>query len=157
MAKVATPLLNIIYPEISKKVSEGKELEAVALVRKIFLFIISFGSLIVLFLFLTYKLWINILIPNGNDYVFNVLFYLVFVILKFSFVGVYPLFMSLGHIKHNIYIVIIGNLVYLGVMPFLSTSFNINGVIISQCIQVFIVISMQIFTIKRGFYKKQVL
>ncbi len=157
VAKVATPLLNIIYPEISKKVSEGKELEAVALVRKIFLFIISFGSLIVLFLFLTYKLWINILIPNGNDYVFNVLFYLVFVILKFSFVGVYPLFMSLGHIKHNIYIVIIGNLVYLGVMPFLSTSFNINGVIISQCIQVFIVISMQIFTIKRGFYKKQVL
>lgn len=154
VAKVATPLLNIIYPEISKKVSENKEMEAVSLVKRIFLFIISFGSLIVLFLFTTYKLWINILIPNGSRYAFNVLFYVVFVILKFSFVGVYPLFISLGHIKHNIYIIIIANLIYLGVIPFLSTNLNINGVIISQCIQVFIVISMQIFIIKRGFYKR---
>lgn len=153
VAKVASPLLNIIYPEISKKVSEGNEKEAVSLVKKIFFSILCFGTVIVVGLSLTYKVWINILIPNGDSYVFNILFYVVFIILKFSFVGVYPLFMSLGHIKHNIYIIIIGNLIYLGVIPFLSTKLNINGVIISQCIQVFIVVSMQIFTIKRGFTK----
>ncbi len=156
VAKVASPLLNIIYPEISKKISEGKEREAISLVKKIFFSILCFGIVIVIGLLLTYKIWIDILIPNGSSYIFNILFYIAFVIIKFSFVGVYPLFMSLGHIKHNIYIIIIGNLIYLGVIPFLSTKLNINGVIISQCIQVFIVVSMQIITIKRGFVKGSV-
>lgn len=151
VAKIASPLLNIIYPEISTKVSEEKEKEAISLVRKLFFIIILFGSLIIVFLSLTYKLWINILILDGEKYVLNVLFYVLFVIIKFSFVGVYPLFISLGYIKYNVYIVVIANLIYLGVIPFFSSNFNINGVIISQCIQVFIVIFMQILIMKKGF------
>lgn len=154
VAKIASPLLNIIYPEISTKVSEEKEKEAVSLVRKLFFIIILFGSLIIVFLSLTYKLWINILIFNGEKYVLNVLFYVLFVIIKFSFVGVYPLFISLGYIKYNVYIVVIANLIYLGVIPFFSSNFNINGVIISQCIQVFIVIFMQILIMKKGFISR---
>ena len=154
VAKIASPLLNIIYPEISTKVSEEKEKEAVSLVRKLFFIIILFGSLIIVFLSLTYKLWINILIFNGEKYVLNVLFYVLFVIIKFSFVGVYPLFISLGYIKYNVYIVVIANLIYLGVIPFFSSNFNINGVIISQCIQVFIVIFMQILIMKKEFISR---
>ncbi len=154
VAKIASPLLNIIYPEISTKVSEEKEKEAISLVRKLFFIIILFGSLIIVFLSLTYKLWINILIFNGEKYVLNVLFYVLFVIIKFSFVGVYPLFISLGYIKYNVYIVVIANLIYLGVIPFFSSNFNINGVIISQCIQVFIVIFMQILIMKKGFISR---
>lgn len=154
VAKIASPLLNIIYPEISTKVSEEKEKEAVSLVRKLFFIIILFGSLIIVFLSLTYKLWINILILDGEKYVLNVLFYVLFVIIKFSFVGVYPLFISLGYIKYNVYIVVIANLIYLGVIRFFSSNFNINGVIISQCIQVFIVIFMQILIMKKGFISR---
>ena len=154
VAKIASPLLNIIYPEISTKVSEEKEKEAISLVRKLFFIIILFGSLIIVFLSLTYKLWINILIFNGEKYVLNVLFYVLFVIIKFSFVGVYPLFISLGYIKYNVYIVVIANLIYLGVIPFFSSNFNINGVIISQCIQVFIVIFMQILIMKKEFISR---
>ena len=154
VAKIASPLLNIIYPEISTKVSEEKEKEAISLVRKLFFIIILFGSLIIVFLSLTYKLWINILILDGEKYVLNVLFYVLFVIIKFSFVGVYPLFISLGYIKYNVYIVVIANLIYLGVIPFFSSNFNINGVIISQCIQVFIVIFMQILIMKKGFISR---
>ena len=154
VAKIASPLLNIIYPEISTKVSEEKEKEAVSLVRKLFFIIILFGSLIIVFLSLTYKLWINILILDGEKYVLNVLFYVLFVIIKFSFVGVYPLFISLGYIKYNVYIVVIANLIYLGVIPFFSSNFNINGVIISQCIQVFIVIFMQILIMKKEFISR---
>ena len=154
VAKIASPLLNIIYPEISTKVSEEKEKEAISLVSKLFFIIILFGSLIIVFLSLTYKLWINILILDGEKYVLNVLFYVLFVIIKFSFVGVYPLFISLGYIKYNVYIVVIANLIYLGVIPFFSSNFNINGVIISQCIQVFIVIFMQILIMKKGFISR---
>ena len=154
VAKIASPLLNIIYPEISTKVSEEKEKEAISLVRKLFFIIILFGSLIIVFLSLTYKLWINILILDGEKYVLNVLFYVLFVIIKFSFVGVYPLFISLGYIKYNVYIVVIANLIYLGVIPFFSSNFNINGVIISQCIQVFIVIFMQILIMKKRFISR---
>lgn len=154
IGKVASPISNIIYPEISTKVSEGNEKEAVSLVKKLFLVIICFGFFVALFLLVTNKLWINILILDGEKYLQNILFYVIFVIVKFSFVGVYPLFISLGHIKHNIYIIIIGNLIYLGVIPFFSSNFNINGVIISQCIQVFIVVSMQIITIIKGFRLK---
>ena len=154
VAKIASPLLNIIYPEISTKVSEEKEKEAISLVRKLFFIIILFGSLIIVFLSLTYKLWINILILDGEKYVLNVLFYVLFVIIKFSFVGVYPLFISLGYIKYNVYIVVIANLIYLGVIPFFSSNFNINGVIISQCIQVFIVIFMQILIMKKEFISR---
>lgn len=154
VAKIASPLLNIIYPEISTRVSEEKQKEAVSLVRNLFFIIILFGSLIIVFLSLTYKLWINILILDGERYVLNVLFYVLFVIIKFSFVGVYPLFMSLGYIKYNVYIVVIANLIYLGVIPFFSSNFNINGVIISQCIQVFIVIFMQILIMNKGFISR---
>ena len=86
VAKIASPLLNIIYPEISTKVSEEKEKEAISLVRKLFFIIILFGSLIIVFLSLTYKLWINILILDGEKYVLNVLFYVLFVIIKCSYI-----------------------------------------------------------------------
>lgn len=153
VAKIASPVLNIIYPEISTRVSEKMEVDAVSLVKKLFFIIIAFGSVFIIFLGLTYRLWINILILNGEKYIINILFYVFFVIVKFSFVGVYPLFISLGYIKYNVYIIIFANLIYLGVIPFLSGYFNINGIIISQFIQVFIVIFMQILIIKNGFNK----
>lgn len=148
VAKVASPILNIIYPEISTKISEKKEEDAIDLVKKLFLFIISSGIIIIIFLAITYKLWINILILDGEKYVISLLIYVLFVIIKFSFVGVYPLFISMGYIKYNLYIVVFANLIYLGVIPFFSSNFNINGVTISQFIQVFIVIFFQILIMK---------
>lgn len=152
VSKVASPLVNIIYPEISTKVSQNDESSAINLVKKLFFIIISFGIFITIFLGITSRLWVNILISDGNKYLFNILFYIIFVVVKFSFVGVYPLFISLGYIKYNIYIVVVANLIYLGVMPFFSSNFNINGVIISQCIQVFIVICAQIFFMRRRIF-----
>lgn len=153
VAKIASPILNIIYPEISTKISEKMEFEAVSLVRKLFFIIILFGSVLIVALSFTYKLWIDILILDGEKYILNILFYVFFVIVKFSFVGVYPLFISLGYIGYNIYIVVFANLIYLSVIPFLSSNFDINGIIISQFIQMFIVICMQILIIKRGLNK----
>ncbi len=149
VAKVASPLVNIIYPEISTKVSQGDEILAINLVKRLFLIIVSFGILVIGILGVTGKMWVSILVPEGDKYLFDILFYIVFVVVKFSFVGIYPLFISLGYIKYNIYIVIVANLIYLGVIPFLSSKLNINGVIISQCIQVFVVVSAQIFFMRK--------
>ena len=150
VAKVTSPIFNIIYPEISTKISEEKNKEAVSLVKKLFFIIILFGASVTVFLGLTYKLWIGILIMDGEKYIVNILFYIIFVVVKFSFVGVYPLFISLGYIKYNVSIVVVANLIYLMVIPFFSSKFNINGVIISQFIQVFIVIFMQVLIIRKG-------
>lgn len=150
VAKVTSPIFNIIYPEISTKISQEKNKEAVSLVKKLFVIVLLFGVTVTFILGISYKLWIGILISNGEKYVVNILFYIIFVVVKFSFVGVYPLFISMGYIKHNVYIIIIANLIYLMVIPFLSSKFNINGVIISQFIQVFIVIFMQTSIIKKG-------
>ncbi len=149
VAKVASPLVNIIYPEISTKVSQGDEILAINLVKRLFLIIVSFGILVIGILGVTGKMWVSILVPEGDKYLFDILFYIVFVVVKFSFVGIYPLFISLGYIKYNIYIVVVANLIYLGVIPFLSSKLNINGVIISQCIQVFVVVSAQIFFMRK--------
>lgn len=149
IAKIASPLVNIIYPEISTKISEGNIDSSLNLVKKLFFYIILFGILSFIFLGVSYKIWINILILDGEKFIGNIMFYLAFIIFKFSFVGVYPLVLSLGCIKYNVYIVLIANLVYLLCIPTLANIFNINGIIISQFIQVILVISMQIFVIRR--------
>lgn len=154
VAKVTSPIFNIIYPEISTKVSQNKNKEAALLVKKLFLIIISFGTIVTFVVGISYKLWINILITNGDKYVINILFYIIFVVIKFSFVGVYPLFISMGYIKYNVYIIVVANLIYLMVIPYLASKFNINGVIISQFIQVFIVIFMQTSIIKKGLLRQ---
>ena len=110
---------------------------------------ILFGVLCFIFLGVSYKIWINILILDGEKFIGNIMFYLAFIIFKFSFVGVYPLVLSLGCIKYNMYIVLIANLVYLLCIPVLANIFNINGIIISQFMQVSFVILMQIFIINR--------
>ena len=111
-----------------------------------FFYIVLFWVLCFIFLGVSYKIWINILILDGEKFIGNIMFYLAFIIFKFSFVGVYPLVLSLGCIKYNMYIVLIANLVYLLCIPVLA---NINGIIISQFIQVSFVIFMQIFIINR--------
>lgn len=149
IAKIASPLVNIIYPEISTKVSEGDIKSSLNLVKKLFFYIILFGGISFIFLGLSHKIWVNILILNGDKFILNIMFYLSFVIFKFSFVGVYPLVLSLGCIKYNVYIVLIANLVYLLCIPIFTDLFNINGIIIAQFIQVSLVIFMQIFIINR--------
>ena len=149
IAKIASPLVNIIYPEISTKISEGDIYSSLNLVKKLFFYIVLFGVLCFIFLGVSYKIWINILILDGEKFIGNIMFYLAFIIFKFSFVGVYPLVLSLGCIKYNMYIVLIANLVYLLCIPVLANIFNINGIIISQFIQVSFVIFMQIFIINR--------
>ncbi len=156
VSKVSSPLVNIIYPEISMKISENNTKYAFSLVKKLFIFIFMFGSISIIGVSFTYKLWINILILNGERFVQNIILYLLFVVIKFAFVGVYPLFISLGYIKYNIPIVIVSNLIYLICIPMLTPSFNINGIIFAQFIQATLVIFMQIFIIKYNYKAKNI-
>lgn len=154
ISKISSPLVNIVYPEISMKVSEDKVTDAISLVKKLFIFISLFGALTFGVVYLTQKLWINILIADGERFIGNILFYIIFVVIKFSFVGVYPLFISLGYIKYNIPIIIISNLLYLCIIPVLTLNLNINGIIIAQFIQAALVISIQSFVIRYNMKSK---
>lgn len=147
ISKISSPLVNIVYPEISMKVSEKKIGEAFLLVKKLFMFIFIFGIFIFILVYLTQDLWIDILIADGERFVGNILFYILFVMIKFAFVGVYPLFISLGYIRYNIPIIIISNLLYLLIIPILTSKFNINGITVAQFVQAVLVIFMQALVI----------
>lgn len=139
VARVGAPLYNVLYPEISVKVAEGKYLEAKKLVRKIFNLMFTAGLVLITVIILTHSLWLELVLEGGSAYIIVIAFYLFYVILRYAVVGVYPLFISCGYIKYNAPIIFVVNLCYLFLIYILIQKYSLIGIISSQLLQVIIV------------------
>lgn len=142
--KVITPLGQIVYPEISKKIGSGDVKAGFKLVRnsQLLIYIIYICSLI--FITLTYKFWFKYFVANPEKYIIPFLIYIFYICYTGATSAVHSIFISLGYISLTPIITIIVNIIYLFILLLFIKAFGLLGVITA-----FILQAMAIVIIKK--------
>lgn len=150
--KLGSPLSQIIYPEMNIYISKKEFIKAKNLNKYLFYGLSAIGIFILIGTMLTYKYWLGMFINNYETYIGSLLLYFILIIFTNSTVGVHSLFIALNYIKHNIYILLLINIIYLPALILLIQLYSLNGVIIALLLQaIAVVIIKQIILIKKGY------
>ena len=149
--KIITPLGQIVYPEISKKIGNGDIKGGFKLVRnsQLLIYIIYICSLI--FILFTYKFWFKYFITNPEKYIIPFLIYIFYICYTGATSAVHSIFISLGYINLTPIITIIVNIIYLLILLLFIKTFGLLGVIAA-----FILQAMAIVMIKKIIMKANV-
>lgn len=153
MNKIITPLGQILFPEISKKISDNKIKEALKLVRNSQLLIYSIFVLSVIFVLSTYKLWFHFFLDNPNQYILHFIVYLFYICYVGATSPVHSIFISLGYINYTPYITIIINVIYLILLLTVIQILGLLGVIIAFILQAMSVVFVKKIIMKKGGYR----
>lgn len=148
MTKISSPITQVIYPEMAKAVSNKNIKLATEYFKKIFKYLSILTIAISTLIYITKGIWFNMLVGTNFYYNKELLSYLVFCIISTSFMGIHPLFISLGYIKYNIRILILSNGIYCTLLLILGGSNGLEGIIISLLVQCIIVVVLKGYIIK---------
>lgn len=148
--KIGVPLSQIIYPEISQMIAEKNYSKAFELNRKLIKISIFFGISIIVGVLLTYKIWFGVFISDFESYIFLFIFYLIYIIISYSGIGLHSIFMALGLIKYNVPILVIINPIYLIVLIYLTKNFGLFGMILSLILQTVAILITKYIVVKRN-------
>ncbi|WP_066874752.1 lipopolysaccharide biosynthesis protein [Clostridium mediterraneense] len=154
IGKIGSPIGQIIYPELTEKISKKEYKKAKNMSDKLMYYIGGAGIVLTIFAYLTHKLWLWIFITDYGDYIYPLIIYLLFTVFINCTVGVHNLFLALNYIKYTIPILTIVNLVYLIIMYILITQIGLSGVIISLFLQAVIIVALKIIIMKKNSYEE---
>lgn len=143
-------LSNALAPEISKFISKKDIIKIRDLQKKLQKYILGFGILTIIIIFLTKQIWLKYLIPNYTEYMSSIYFYFVYLVFTSLFILYHYIFIYSGFEKYNIYILLIVNSIYLLLLIIFAKKYGINGVILSKFLQAAI-----IYLCKYRFFKKK--
>ncbi len=149
LGRLSEPLNQIIYPELNNLVSRNDKNSAKKLVRNLVLGIGGFGLCIMIFMVLTYKLWLGIFIPNYEVYILSLIIYMMFIIFVNVTSSVHSLFLALGYIKYSFPIVLVINIVYSIIIVPIVKIYMLNGVILVLFLQSVMVILAKLVVMKK--------
>ncbi len=147
---IVQSIYKTIYPQQARLIAEQNYSEAVDITKKVFYIIISMIIPVMVLSPLLLESIINLFF--GEFYSSNwflLMIYFIVNILIHSFIGIHPLFISMGYDRLNLVYTVISNAIYLLVLYILIIRLGIMGVIISILIQSVLLIVPKLFTIKR--------
>lgn len=128
-------LSQVIAPEISIKIAEGKIKDVKKMDLNIKKSVLSLGVISMSFLWLTHKYWLGFIIPSYANYMTSIYLYLLFVIFTGMFVSQHPIFIYSGYAKYNVYILLVVNSIYLILILLFSKNFGLEGVVLTRIFQ----------------------
>ncbi|MDZ4994068.1 oligosaccharide flippase family protein [Clostridium perfringens] len=155
IGKLGSPLSQIIYPEMNERIAKKNYKSAKRMNDKLMYSIFTLGIVITVIAYFTHELWLGLFIPNYEEYVFSLMFYLIFVVFVNGTVGVHSLFMALNYIKYNIPILLGVNSIYLVVIYFLVIYWGLNGVILALTLQAFVVVLIKLIIMRKNNYTEK--
>ncbi|MGU8300932.1 lipopolysaccharide biosynthesis protein [Clostridium perfringens] len=141
--KIEAPLSQIIYPEMNLRFAKGNIKSAVNLYKKLFKIIFYVGLALIAFISITYKYWAVYFINDYKSYFISMIIYMIYIVYTAASRSIHDLFITLGYVKYNIYILIIVNTIYLLLLYSLIKIFSLNGVIFVLFLQAFMVIKIK--------------
>lgn len=144
VSKIVSPITQVVFPEISQKISCGDINGGFKLVKIIRRLMLIFYIIVGLTVLLTYKFWMGIFFENPSDYIYLFLFYLFYQIYIGMASPIHSIFIALGFIKFTPFICLIVNAIYLVILLVVVKPFGLAGVIFSYLLQ-----AMAIVAIKR--------
>ncbi|MGL5542522.1 MAG: hypothetical protein ACRDB2_04205, partial [Fusobacteriaceae bacterium] len=143
ITKVTSTMVQVLRPEISKRLSSGDEDGAYRIGFKIGKIVLGVGVMGFFFVALTHRYWLGHLIPNYENYMVSIYLYLFLTIFTEAFSGQHPIFIYSGHVKENTILLIVVNSIYMVILLYLTRLLGIKGIIISLIIQAGMVFTIQ--------------
>ena len=127
--KLGDPISQVIYPEMNQLISKRKVAEAKMLKQKLYkvMFVAFVG--ISLFILVSHKLWLSLLINKPEPYLIPLIVYIAYACYSNASMGTHNLFMALGYVKYNIPILIVINTIYLLLLFLSIQNIGLLGVI----------------------------
>lgn len=155
IGKVGSPISQIIYPELTEKISKKQYKSAKKMSDKLMYYIGGAGVLLTIIAYLTHKAWLWIFIEDYTRYIYPLVIYLLFTVFINCTVGVHSLFLALNYIKYTVPILIGVNMVYLVIMYLLISQMGLSGVIIALFLQAIAIIIIKILIMKKNSYMER--
>ncbi|MGL5542584.1 MAG: lipopolysaccharide biosynthesis protein [Fusobacteriaceae bacterium] len=126
ITKVTSTMVQVLRPEISKRLSSGDEDGAYRIGFKIGKIVLGVGVMGFLFVALTHRYWLGHLIPNYENYMVSIYLYLFLTIFTEAFSGQHPIFIYSGHVKENTILLIVVNSIYMVILLYLTRLLGIK-------------------------------
>lgn len=147
-SKVTNKIFQVIYPELSYFTAEGDNESAIGITLKVTKLMLYIGMPIALIMSMTSKYWLSVLFDDlVSTYWLTFSVFLLFKIISTSFITIHPLFLSLGYVKQNLFIIACSNLIYLVLAWTMGSFFGLIGLVLTFGIQFLIVICLKIYII----------
>lgn len=149
ISQVTDALGQSIFLEFSILVARNEMQKALHITKKIFLYVNAFGIIIFFVSLLSYNLWLSIFMKPEIFYGLTFSLYFYYMIFSSSILPIHVLFTANNFVNYNLWIVIIGNTIYIFLLYILGNSFDLLGVVLSSFIQVVFVFLLKMWVLKK--------
>ncbi|XMB85732.1 oligosaccharide flippase family protein [Mycoplasmatota bacterium WC44] len=153
-SRVANQIYQVVFPELALFIAKREYKNAIKITIKITSLILIVGIPITILVSATSKWWLLIIFDETvSSYWVTFSLLLTIRMISSALIAIHPLFIALGYVKQNLYIVGFANVIYLFSAWFLGINFGLNGLAIAFGLQLIIVIYLKVVRIRR-FSKK---
>ena len=136
LTQVADPIYQVIYPQFSTLLAQGKARKAVHMAVKTGVILLLFSLPMAFIISLLSPWWINTIF--GEAYTKELLTLGVYLFLRavsIGFISIHPLFIAMGFVRYNIAILAVSNTFYVLAAWFLGGIFGLIGIVMAYGIQ----------------------
>ena len=113
------------------------------------MYTIAGGSTVIVFVILTYKLWLGLFIPVNIKNLIGLIVYFTYLIVTSAVAGVHLLFVSLNLVRYNLPITFICNFIYVILLYALTTNLGLLGMLLSLIIQSIMISSFKLIILRK--------
>lgn len=136
VGKIVSPVYQAIYPELAELIVKKQYKKGITVVKKIAFIVMGSGIILWCIVAPTSPYWLNWFFDDVIVEYWKLLaLFLGFTVIGNSFVGLNPLFISMGFIRYNFILNVSGSVIYVLTGYFLTYHYGIIGVIIAGLIQ----------------------
>ncbi|HHD2971049.1 oligosaccharide flippase family protein [Clostridium perfringens] len=135
VSKITMPISVALSPNISEKIASGNFNDAIKTHKKIIKIISLIGTCLIIILYISHNLWIDLFIPQTKTNIIALFLYFIYLIYINCFMAQHSIFIYAGYIKYSIIIVLVSNIIYMGILILFSIKYGIIGVVVARIIQ----------------------
>ncbi|WP_221399882.1 lipopolysaccharide biosynthesis protein [Clostridium perfringens] len=133
-SKFTIPFNQIIYPKMCESVQKSKN-KTINLFEKYIKLTTPIGIFILLILYFSYNYWMVFFTKDFYEYKFITMFYLFYTLFTAITALIHPLLVAYNLVKYNIKTILILNIVYIILLPFLMSYLGLFGVVFARLLQ----------------------
>jgi len=153
IAKFADPVYQVVYPQFAVQIANSDYRQAASHAIRIGILLFAVVAPVALVVSLSASWWLEAFF--GEDFLQGLSALRLFFFLKFASIGfitIHPLFVAMGFVKANAIIILSTNLIYLVLVGLLGEVYGLDGVVIANGVQFFLVIGLKLMILSKHNY-----
>jgi O-antigen/teichoic acid export membrane protein len=152
--KVADPIYQAIYPQFAALVAQADARRAAKMAVKLGVILIVASTPVVLAISFSSPWWLRVFFGQVFASQWLVLSgYLAYQTVSLAFQGLHPLFIAMGYIRKNFFILALANAGFVLCAWHFGSNRGLIGIVLALAVQFSIVVLLKIFYLRRGLHK----